>query len=185
MLRFHIPAHRTGRADLPHPALRQASPNGPRRRLCSRPLRRQQSRLPERLGFSRLLGPKTNRWPLVLSYGVLEVRPLGSLGVTQGQHYYEPLRLPSRSDLLLAEFPLWVGPTSKGISRVPVGFFFQACWRHYPGGTARCCRYPVLRRRPSPVDRRVGFHDCTVSRPARRSRMFRPACSHKQPFAAC
>src|SRR5262245_59196259 len=28
---FPIPAHRTGRAELPHPALRLASPQGPRR----------------------------------------------------------------------------------------------------------------------------------------------------------
>ena len=38
-------------------------------------------------------------------------------------------------------------------------FLFHACRRHYPGGTARCCRYLVGRRRPSPKTRRVGFRN--------------------------
>ena len=38
-------------------------------------------------------------------------------------------------------------------------FLFHACRRHYPGGTARCCRYLVGRRRPSLKTRQVGFRD--------------------------
>jgi hypothetical protein len=36
---------------------------------------------------------------------------------------------------------------------------FHACRRHYPGGTARCCRYHVGRRRPSLKPRQVGFRN--------------------------
>ena len=44
-----------------------------------------------------------------------------------------------------------------GASRVPVDLLFQACRRHYPDGTAGCCRCLAQRHRPSPKLRRVGF----------------------------
>ena len=52
-------------------------------------------------------------------------------------------------------------PLPAGASRVPVDLFFQACRRHYPDGTAGCCRYLAQRQRPSPKLSRVGFrHKC-------------------------
>jgi hypothetical protein len=62
---FPPPAHRTGRADLPHPALRRASPSGPRSRLAAQPS-------PDRtvasgtLGFSCVARPKPIAIPLPL-----------------------------------------------------------------------------------------------------------------------
>jgi hypothetical protein len=44
-----------------------------------------------------------------------------------------------------------------GASRVSVDLLFQACRRHYPDGTAGCCRCLAQRHRPSPKLRRVGF----------------------------
>jgi hypothetical protein len=44
-----------------------------------------------------------------------------------------------------------------GLPVFRVDLLFQACRRHYPDGTAGCCRYLAQRHRPSPKLRRVGF----------------------------
>src|SRR5262249_22177902 len=58
----------------------------------------------------------------------------------------------------------------------------QTCQRHYPGGTvAGIGLLPgKRRRRPSPNVRGVGSRSPIISRPARRSRTFWPACSRSR-----
>src|SRR3954466_4220757 len=98
---FPIPAHRTGRADFRHPALRLASPQGTRRRslaasvFCGKfPLRlsTQQSRTgPVIDGVLRLVA---NHLDLPIFESTPEVRVLCSAGITQHHCSYDPVRLP-------------------------------------------------------------------------------------------
>ena len=78
--------------------------------------------------------------PLAVSSVVLELRPLRSPGVTWLQHYYEPLRHPSRPGRSLAGVPLAVTRRHRGGFLCCVDFLSQTCHRHYPGGTAGSCR---------------------------------------------
>jgi hypothetical protein len=106
-----------------------------------------------------LIGTKPISRLLVSSSNTPEVRLLSSTSITRLLQYYEPVRHPRRPSLLLTEFSLrattsrhWGFPCSDD-------FLFHACRRHYPGGTARCCRYLVGRRRPSLKTRQVGFRN--------------------------
>src|SRR5260370_4151670 len=92
---FPHPAHRTGRADLPHPALGQDLT-----RLLSRAT---PSAVSE--PFAEFIGCRS-----FTTYCVcLELRSLPSTGITQLQRYYEPLRHPKAPGLSLAGFQLVVG----------------------------------------------------------------------------
>ena len=104
-----------------------------------------------------LIGSRPISGLLVSSRNTPEVRLLSSTGITRLLQYYEPVRHPTRPSLLLAEFSLratislrWGFPCSDDL-------LFQACRRHYPDGTAGCCRCLAQRHRPSPKLRRVGF----------------------------
>jgi hypothetical protein len=95
MLPFPLPPHRTGRADLPHPALRRALPAGPRTRPTTRPS-------PARTALSTTAKPLAGLADLAVNPLVVgcfqrapEVRPLPSPGITRFQQYYEPVRHPS------------------------------------------------------------------------------------------
>jgi hypothetical protein len=101
-----------------------------------------------------------------------EARALPSAGITRPQRSYGPLRLPgwpsSFDDVEGATFAI---PGSPPITQTT----FPACRAHYPGGPYRCLSVSSLSARPSPVNRRVGIHDFTSSRPAQASLALRPA----------
>ncbi len=147
---FPVPAHRTGLADFPHPALRPASPHRCRRRRPQlRPAQAQHAHLllrfeaelapelPDPNGVARLIA---NR--LVLS---LVDKHAGSQGPSLHRHY------PASSLLRPCPTPL---PSRRPVDNVwscdlrPVGppaFDCEhpsaSCRAHYPGGPNRCtCR---------------------------------------------
>jgi hypothetical protein len=119
---FPHPAHRTGQADFPHPALGQdftlsrATPSAASEHLL------------ELLGF-----------PISRSFTAycvcLELRSLPSTGVTRLPRYYEPLRHPRAPSLSLTGFRLVIADHALGL---PVfrALSLCACCRHYPGAAS-------------------------------------------------
>ena len=103
---------------------------------------------------------------------------------TGGLRYYEPLRLPTRPSLSLAGVWLRVPRPHRTGSPVVARMSLHACRRHYPGGTAESCRScPIARARLDvsggglPLGEEESASASNLSRPARRSLTFRPACS--------
>src|SRR5262244_741930 len=88
MLPFPHPAHRTGRADLPHPALGEDSRNRQKPLHVTPP-----ATLENYLGVCRLIA---NLPSFVASCVRLQLGPLPSTGVTRLHQYYEPFRNPSQ-----------------------------------------------------------------------------------------
>ena len=122
MAPFPHPAHRTGQADLPHPALGQdftlsrATPSAASEHLL------------ELIGF-----------PISRSFTTycvcLELRSLPSTGVTRLQRYYEPLRHPKAPSLSLAGFRLVIADHAMGLPVLRT-LSLCTCCRHYPGAAA-------------------------------------------------
>ena len=160
------PAHRTGHADLPHPALGQDTT--PRSRATP-------SAIPNTL--PELIGCPISR-SLTTSCVRLELRSLPSTGVTRLQRYYEPLRHPRAPGLSLAGVRLVISGHALGLP-VLRALSLCTCCRHYPGAAAGC----TLRSSRPPVS---AFPEPTIgsactssfSRLARRSLTLRPAHSH-------
>ena len=169
MAPFPHPAHRTGQADFPHPALGQdftlsrATPSAASEHLL------------ELLGF-----------PISRSFTTycvcLELRSLPSTGVTRLPRYYEPLRHPRAPSLSLTGFRLVIADHALGL---PV-------FRRFPcvhaAATTPAQRLGVLLRSLHPdvsvfPDRVVGS-TCALSfsRIARRSLALRPAHSRCHQF---
>jgi hypothetical protein len=123
MAPFPHPAHRTGHADFPHPALGQDFT--PSSRVTP-------SAVSEH--FSELLG-----CPIPMSVTTscvcLELRPLPSPGVTRLPRYYEPLRHPSAPGLSLAGVRLIIPDHASGFP-VLRALSLCTCCRHYPGAAA-------------------------------------------------
>src|SRR5712691_937225 len=162
MAPFPHPAHRTGQADFPHPALGQdftlsrATPSAASEHLL------------ELIGF-----------PISRSFTTycvcLELRSLPSTGVTRLPRYYEPLRHPRAPSLSLTGFRLVIADHALGL---PVfrALSLCTCRRQYPGvaagRTLRSTR-PAISAFP---DMAVGSA-CTSS--------FFEACSTFTRVAAC
>ena len=124
MTPFPHPAHRTGQADLPHPALGQDFTP-----LLSRAT---PSAVSEH--SSEFIGCPISR--SFTTYCVcLELRSLPSTGVTRLQRYYEPLRHPKAPGLSLAGFRLVIADHALGL---PVfrALSLCTCCRHYPGAAS-------------------------------------------------
>src|SRR5258705_9882963 len=125
MAPFPHPAHRTGQADLPHPALGQD--------FTPSLSRATPSAVSEH--SSELIGcPISRSFP---TYCVcLELRSLPSTGITRLQRYYEPLRHPKAPGLSLAGFP--VGRRFDHAVGLPVlrTLSLCTCCRHYPGAAS-------------------------------------------------
>jgi hypothetical protein len=166
---FPHPAHRTGQADFPHPALGQdftlsrATPSAASEHLL------------ELIGF-----------PISRSFTTscvrLELRSLPSTGVTRLPRYYEPLRHPRAPSLSLTGFRLVIADHALGL---PVfrTLSLCTCRRHYPGAASE----RILRSFHPDVSvfpERVVGSTCALSfsRIARRSLALRPAHSRCHQF---
>ena len=157
MAPFPHPAHRTGQADFPHPALGQDFTP-----LLSRAT---PSAVSEH--SAELIGCPISR--SVTTYCIcLELRSLPSTGVTQLQRYYEPLRHPKAPSLSLASVWLIIANHALGL---PVfrAFSLCTCRRHYPGAASgRIASLTSSRRISLPrKGYRVGlrivlFEDCSA-----------------------
>ena len=118
---FPHPAHRTGHADLPHPALGQDFTP-----LLSRAT---PSAVSEH--SAELIGCPISR--SFTTYCVcLELRSLPSTGVTRLQRYYEPLRHPKAPGLSLTGFRLVLTDHALGLPVLRT-LSLCTCCRHYPG----------------------------------------------------
>jgi hypothetical protein len=171
MAPFPHPAHRTGHADLPHPALGQdftpllsrATPSA-----VSEP-------------SSELIGCPISR-SLTTSCVCLELRSLPSTGITRLQRYYEPLRHPRAPGLSLAGVRLVIPDRALGLP-VLRALSLCTCCRQYPGVAAgRSLRSfnPAMSAFP---DMAVGSaYTSSFSRLARRSLALRPAHSRCHQF---
>src|SRR5665648_660005 len=121
MAPFPHPAHRTGQADFPHPALGQDFTPSLSRATPSAV----SEHSPEFIGC-----------PISRSFTTycvcLELRSLPSTGVTRLQRYYEPLRHPKAPSLSLAGYRLVIADHALGF---PVfrALSLCTCRRHYPG----------------------------------------------------
>src|SRR6202011_2451576 len=122
MAPFPHPAHRTGQADLPHPALGQdftlsrATPSAASEE------------------FSELIGCPISK--SFTTYCVcLELRSLPSTGVTRLPRYYEPLRHPKAPSLSLTGFRLVIADHALGLP-VSRALSLCTCRRQYPGVAA-------------------------------------------------
>ena len=135
MAPFPHPAHRTGQADFPHPALGQdftlsrATPSAASGHL------------------SELIGCPISR--SFTTYCVcLELRSLPSTGVTRLPRYYEPLRHPRAPSLSLTGFWLVIADHALGL---PVfrALSLCTCRRHYPGAASERIASLISSRRIS------------------------------------
>ena len=169
MAPFPHPAHRTGQADFPHPALGQdftlsrATPSAASEHSL------------ELIGF-----------PISRSFTTycvcLELRSLPSTGITRLQRYYEPLRHPRAPGLSLTGFRLVIADHALGLPVLRT-LSLCTCRRQYPGAAAgRILRssHPAISAFP---DMAVGSA-CTssFSRLAQRSLALRPAHSRCHQF---
>src|SRR4030095_129063 len=155
MAPFSHPAHRTGQAAFPHPALGQdvtlsrATPSAASEHLL------------ELIGF-----------PISRSFTTscvcLELRSLPSTGVTRLPRYYEPLRHPRAPSLSLTGFRLVIADHALGL---PVfrALSLCTCRRHYPGAASEritsliSSRRISLPRKGCRVDLRIVlFEDCSA-----------------------
>jgi hypothetical protein len=122
MAPFPHPAHRTGHADLPHPALGQELTLS----------RATPSAVSDHL--SELIGCPISK-SLTTCCVCLELRSLPSTGVTRLQRYYEPLRHPKAPDLSLAGVRLVIADHAMGLPVLRT-LSLCTCCRHYPGAAA-------------------------------------------------
>src|SRR5712691_5227011 len=124
MAPFSHPAHRTGQADLPHPALGQD--------FTPSLSRVTPSAVSEH--SSELIGCPISK-SITTCCVCLELRSLPSTGVTRLQRYYEPLRHPRAPDLSLAGLRLVLADHALGLP-VLRAFSLCTCCRHYPGAAS-------------------------------------------------
>src|SRR5665648_696062 len=121
MAPFPHPAHRTGQADFPHPALGQDFTPSLSRATPSAV----SEHSPEFIGC-----------PISRSFTTycvcLELRPLPSTGITRLQRYYEPLRHPGAPGLSLTGVRLIIPDHASGFP-VLRALSLCTCCRHYPG----------------------------------------------------
>jgi hypothetical protein len=152
---FPRSAHRTGHADLPHPALGQDFT----------PSRATPSAVSEHV--SELIGFPIS-WSFATSCVCLELRSLPSTGITRLQRYYEPLRHPKAPGLSLTGVRLIIPDHAMGLP-VLRALSLCTCCRHYPGAAdGRTPRsYSPVRISLPRKGYRVGLHidlfeDCSA-----------------------
>ena len=137
MTSFSHPAHRTGQADLPHPALGQD--------FTPLLLRATPSAVSEH--SAEFIGCPISR-SFTTYFVCLELRSLPSTGITRLQRYYEPLRHPKAPGLSLTGLRLVVADRALGL---PVfrALSLCTCCRHYPGAASGRITSLISSRRSS------------------------------------
>ncbi len=169
---FPHPVHRTGLADLPHPALGQDIT----------PARVTPSAVSEH--WPELLGCPISA-PSLASCVSPEPRLLPSTGITRLPQYYEPLRHPTAPGASLAGLRLPIPGPRRGASRVACVFLVYML----PPLPRRSGWVPTLLNPPavSTFPERVTGSVCasTFSRLAQRSLTLRPAHSRCHQFVTC
>ena len=174
MTPFSHPAHRTGQADLPHPALGQDFTP-----LLSRAT---PSAVSEH--SAEFIGCPISR-SFTTYFVCLELRSLPSTGITRLQRYYEPLRHPKAPGLSLTGLRLVVADRALGL---PVfrALSLCTCRRHYPGAASERLNVSLRSFHPdvSVFPDRVVGSTCALSfsRIVRRSLALRPAHSRCHQF---
>ncbi len=167
---FPLPAHRTGRADFPHPALRLTSPQGTRWTtnvgwcLATTPWHvtnlRLAAELPRKPSDTFRCYQAHRQSPILsLFESAPEVRVLSSAGITRPHRSYDPVRRPPGPPpiAVLEVRP----PTGTGLHRLP-GPPFQRAVPITPVDRNGCiCRLLPHSTRPSPTEGRVGIHNFT------------------------
>src|ERR1700716_2607032 len=123
MAPFPHPAHRTGHADLPHPALGQELTLS----------RATPSAVSEQ--FSELIGCPISK-SLTTCCASLELRSLPSTRITRLQRYCKPLRHPKAPGLSLAGVRLVIADHALGLPVLRT-LSLRTCRRQYPGAAAR------------------------------------------------
>ena len=171
MAPFPHPAHRTGQADLPHPALGQD--------FTPSLSRATPSAVSEHI--SELIGCPISR--SLTTYCVcLELRPLPSTGVTRLPRYCEPLRHPRASGLSLAGVRLVIPDHTLGLPVLRASSLCT-CRRHYPGAASGRLASLIHPAVPAFPERVVGSACASsFSRLAQRSLALRPAHSRCHQF---
>src|ERR1700693_1257124 len=171
MAPFPHPAHRTGQADFPHPALGQDSTPSLSRATPSAVSEHS----------SELIGCPISK-SLTTCCVCLELRSLPSTGVTRLQRYYEPLRHPRAPDLSLAGVRLVIADRAMGLPVLRT-LSLCTCCRHYPGAAAGGM-FSLGSPAVSAFPERVIGSACALSfsRLARRSLALRPAHSRCHQF---
>ena len=108
------------------------------------------------------------------------LKPLPSAGITPRLQYYGPLRHPA-GPACPSRGPGCRVHGADRASRVAALSIFHACRRHYPGGNRPvpiAALFPADRR-PSPIDRRVGFRTMCFEACSAFTRV--PACMVAEP----
>ena len=136
MAPFPHPAHRTGQADFPHPALGQDF-------TLARAT-------PSAASLSELIGCPISR--SFTTYCVCLELSLPSTGVTRLPRYYEPLRHPGAPGLSLAGVRLVIADPASGLP-VLHALSLCTCCRHYPGAATGGTASLILSQpcQPSPI----------------------------------
>src|SRR5467141_1915471 len=169
MLPFPHPAHRTGCADFPLPALGEDSRN----RYSHCMWRRLQLLKTTR----ELSGLSPISLSIVASCVRLQLKPLPSTGVTRLHRYYEPLRHPSQPGLSLASCQLIHTAITAGTSRVAYGPLCLHAVANTPAGLMEFVRSYDSISFGLPRNRGGSAPALVFSRPAQRLLTLRPACS--------
>src|SRR5467141_449219 len=177
MLPFPHPAHRTGCADFPLPALGEDSRN----RYSHCMWRRLQLLKTTR----ELSGLSPISLSIVASCVRLQLKPLPSTGVTRLHRYYEPLRHPSRPGLSLASCQLIHTAITAGTSRVAYGPLCLHAVANTPAGLMEFIRSYDSTSFGLPTNRGGSAPALSVSGPAQRSLALRPACSPSRLATLC
>ena len=169
MLPFPHPAHRTGRADLPHPALGEDSCNRQKPLHVTPP-----ATLENSLGVCRLIA---NLPSFVASCVRLHLGPLPSTGITRLPQYYEPFRHPSQPGPSLTSCQLIHTAITAGTSRVGYGPLCLHAVAITPAGLMASCSLVSSINFGLPRNRGGSAPALVFSRPAQRLLTLRPACS--------
>ena len=187
---FPLPAHRTGRADFRHPALRLASPQGTRRTanlgwcLATTPWHvtnlRLAAELPLKPSDTFRCYQAHRQSPILGSFeSAPEVRVLSSTGITRPQRSYDPVRLPPGPPCLPRRWSCDLRPKRASpdypdhLPNVPCPL------PRWIGTGAYVGCFPIPRGLPRETDGSASTN--SLSRPAQASLALRPAGSLDRP----
>src|SRR5262249_29434343 len=153
---FPHPAHRTGRAQLRHPALRRASQADPQVHPTAHLSPAHTARSATAKPWLGLLDLAVNPRAFGRFQSAPEVRLLPSTGITRLPRYYEPVRHPSAGRPVPRGRPVGSVVPPLGLPVLPVDCSSLHAIARTPAGLVELCRSGLDQRRPSPSVRWVG-----------------------------